>query len=115
MQELLAEAAPRFRNITSIMKDPEARKRLNAFIDEAVKCKQEILAKNEQIKGLRKLAIDELKLNPKLFNAYVSAAFNNDYGLRLDAANEMVDLLETIMAVLPGGANNPQVSYDEEE
>ncbi len=103
MQELLpAGKAQRFRDINSIMKDPVERARLSSLIDEAIKAKKEIAKQQETIKGARAIAAEELKLNPKLFNAYLSAAFNNDYTAKLDSLGQQVDLLTTLLNAMGG-------------
>lgn len=93
----LAPKATKFTDISSIMKDPSMKAKLSNFIDEAVTCKGAIAAQQTQIKGLRDMAVEELGLNPKLFSAYVAAAYNNDYKKRKDSLDEQVVLLEYIM------------------
>jgi hypothetical protein len=115
MQELVK--SPKFQPIASIMKDPLLASRLATFIDNAVEAKGEIAKQNQLIKDTVKLACDELKVDPKLFRIYVAAAFNNDYGLRLQSLNTQVDLLERIIMTLPGGldAYMPQLTNDDGE
>ncbi len=93
----LAPKAKKFRDIGSIMKDPAAKAKLSNLIDEAVTCKGAIALQQQNIKVLREAALDDLQLNPKLFNAYVAAAFNNDYAQRRESLEEQVVLLENIM------------------
>lgn len=93
----LAPKAKKFRDIDSIMKDPAAKAKLSNLIDEAVTCKSAIALQQQNIKVLREAALDDLQLNPKLFNAYVAAAFNNDYAQRRESLEEQVALLENIM------------------
>jgi hypothetical protein len=103
MQELVPLGkSQRFRDINSIMKVDHERARLSALIDEAIKAKKEIAKQQEIIKGARSIAAEELKLNPKLFNAYLSAAFNNDYTSKLDALGQQVDLLTTLLNAMGG-------------
>lgn len=87
----------KFRDIKSIMADPKMRAKLSNLVDEAVTCKEKIARQNDNIKVLREAALKDLELSPKLFNAYVSAASNNDYGQRKDALTEQVTLLELVM------------------
>jgi hypothetical protein len=101
MQELVK--TPKHRSITSIMKDPLAAARLLTYIDEAVEAKTEIAKQQQRIKDGIKLAQEELKIDPKMYRIYVAAAFNNDYGKRLQNAQGQVDLLEQIIMKLPGG------------
>ena len=93
----LAPATSKFRDISSIMKDPQAKAELSNYIDEAVACKGAIATQQAHIKAIRDAAIKELELNPKLFNAFLAAAFNNDYQTRKASLEEQVTLLEYIM------------------
>lgn len=112
MQELVPlPKSQRFRDINSIMKVEHDRARLSALVDEAVKAKKEIAKQQEIIKGARQIAAEELKLNPKLFTAYLSAAFNNDYTAKLDALGQQVDLLEALLGAM-GGMLIPEDSDD---
>lgn len=79
------------------MNDPKLKAKLSNLVDEAVMCKSAIQMQQENIKVLREAALKDLELNPKLFNSYVAAAFNNDYGQRKDNLDEQVKLLEHIM------------------
>jgi hypothetical protein len=94
--ELIPKSS-KFRDIASIMKDTGAKAKLSNLIDEAVTCKGAIAMQQQNIKVLRDTALEDLKLSPKLFNAYVSAAFNNDYQQRKESLDEQVTLLEFIM------------------
>lgn len=93
----LLPAKSKFRDIGSIMSDPAAKAKLSNLIDEAVTCKGAIAMQQQNIKVLRDTALEDLLLSPKLFNAYLSAAFNNDYGQRKESLDEQVSLLEFIM------------------
>lgn len=93
----LAPTTSKFRDIKSIMKDTAAKAKLSNLIDEAVTCKGAIAMQQQNIKVLREAALDDLQLSPKLFNAYVAAAFNNDYAQRKDNLEEQVALLDAIM------------------
>jgi hypothetical protein len=90
----------KFRDIDSIMKDPAARAILTNLVDEAVACKSEIAKQQQNIKILREDALEQLQVSPKLFNAYVSAAFNNDYSNRKESLDEQVTLLDHIMGLI---------------
>ena len=102
----LAPKSKKFRDIASIMKDPAAKSKLSNLIDEAVTCKGAIAMQQQNIKVLRDAALEDLQLSPKLFNAYVSAAFNNDYAQRKESLEEQVVLLENIMG-------DAQIDHDE--
>lgn len=102
----LAPKTKKFRDIQSIMKDPAAKAKLSNLVDEAVTCKSAIAMQQANIKVLRDVALDELQLSPKLFNAYVAAAFNNDYGQRKEGLEEQVALLDAIMGEIEGPSDD---------
>ena len=104
----LAPKAKKFRDINSIMKDSAAKAKLSNLIDEAVTCKGAIAMQQANIKVLRDAALEDLQLSPKLFNAYVAAAFNNDYGQRKESLEEQVALLDHIMG-------DAQLTHDEDD
>lgn len=110
----LALKSEKFRDINSIMKDTAAKAKLSNLIDEAVTCKSAIAMQQQNIKVLREVARDDLKLNPKLFNAYLSACFNNDFGVRKESLDEQLTLLDHIMGEA-GITYDPNDSGDSED
>ena len=102
MAKELTPKTKKFRDIASIMKDPTAKAKLSNLVDEAVTCKSAIALQQQNIKVLRDAALEDLQLSPKLFNAYVAAAFNNDYGQRKEGLEEQVALLDAIMGEIEG-------------
>lgn len=105
----LAPKTSKFRDITTILKDKALKARLTNMVDEAVTCKAAIQLQQDNIKALREAARDDLGVNPKLFNAYVAAAFNNDYAQRKDSLDEQLALIEGIM-----GEGTLTLNHDEE-
>lgn len=79
-----------FNDITTILASPSNRSKLQNYIDETVRCKQKILDENESIKGLRDAAVDELGIEPKMFNTLVSLFFNNNF----DQKREEIEKIE---------------------
>ena len=96
----------KFRTIEDILKNPALKSKLNNLVDEAVRCKQAIYMQQMTIKDLRETARDDVGINPKQFNAYVAATFNNDYTARRESHMEMVDLLDAVIGLLPAGDSN---------
>lgn len=111
--ELVTGKTSKFKSIDTIMKDPASKNLLNSLIDEAIECKTAIQTQQQSIKILREKALDDLGLNPKLFNAYVAASFNNDYQQRKDSLDEQVTLLEFIMGQT-GVITNAKTEEDDE-
>lgn len=89
----------KFRSIQDILKDPQLKAKLNNLVDEAVRCKQRIYSEQQAIKDLRDVARNDVALNPKLFNLYINAAFNNDYAARQDNLTEQLTLIESIIGL----------------
>ena len=103
----------KFRSIQDIFKDPSLKSKLTNLVDEAVRCKLKIQQEQETIKSLRDVAKSDLGMNPKLFNYYVSMAYNNDYAMRQQDLDELSTLLETVMALLPPDNSNYSRNDDE--
>ena len=87
----------KFRDIHEIMQQPRMKASLSSFVDEAVKAKLAIAQQQDNIKGFREAALDELGLKPAVFNAYVQMVFNNDYIERKDKLQELIDLVDQVM------------------
>lgn len=68
-----------FIEVTTIIKDPGLKARLQNYIDEIIKCKTAILDQNESIRVLRDSAVDELNVEPKMLNTLVGLFFNNNF------------------------------------
>ena len=101
----LTGKSAKFRDIKEIMEQPSMKATLTSYVDEAVKCKQNITHEQEQIKALRDHALDELGLKPAVFNAYVAMVYNNDYVQRKDKLEELIELIDHVMEdnnILPG-------------
>lgn len=102
MNLIAKEPGPkRFRPIEDILKDPATKAKLTNLVDEAVRCKTKIQLEQETIKSLRDVARTELDLNPKLFNYYVAAVYNNDYSSRKESLDQLSSLMESIIGLLP--------------
>lgn len=89
----------KFRNIQDILKDPAKKAQLNNLVDEAVRCKQRIYGEQQAIKDLRDTARNDVELDPKLFNLYVNAVYNNDYSARKTSLEEMLTLIDSVLAI----------------
>lgn len=100
----------KFKDIQTILKDPELKAKLNNMVDEAVRCKQRIHNEQQSIKDIRDAARNDVGINPKLFNYYVSMVFNNDYASRLENVQSLETLIETVMAL---GLNDDVPGDDE--
>jgi hypothetical protein len=101
-----ANPTSKFRSIEDIFKDPVTRSKLNNCIDEAVICKQKIQSHQEAIKAIRDTAREDLCLDPKVFNFYVSMVYNNDYAARKAGVDQLSALIESVMSSLPASNSN---------
>lgn len=87
------------------------RRKLKGFIDEAVRHKETIKAKNEDIKMIREDAKESLGVKPKIFNRLVKA-------IMTDTAQEEAqdfDEFETIYETLYAPKHSSTVYEDDEE
>lgn len=103
----------KFRSIEDIFKDPATRSKLNNFIDEAVICKQKIQQHQEAIKAIRDAAREDISLDPKVFNFYVSMVYNNDYAARKAGVDQLSALIESVMNSL-SPTNSNYISHDDD-
>lgn len=92
----------KFADVTDILKHEAKRKKLQAFIDEVVRCKQKILDENESIRALRESAVDELEIQPKMFNALVSLHFNNNFEEKREEIEQLDCAIEYLMKEIEG-------------
>lgn len=98
----------KYRSIEEILRDPKAKATLTNMIDEAVQAKQQIGIQQEIIKGLRTHAVEDLGINPKLFNNYVACIFNNDYQSRREGLEQHLTLVELLMGEAQGQIEPPR-------
>lgn len=96
--------AKKFNDVADILRNEAQAKRLQAIIDEVVRCKQKILDENESIRALRETAVDDLGIQPKIFNALVSLHFNNNF----EEKREEIDQLDTAIEHMLQQINGPQ-------
>lgn len=96
--------AKKFNDVADILRNDAQAKRLQAIIDEVVRCKQKILDENESIRALRETAVDDLGIQPKIFNALVSLHFNNNF----EEKREEIDQLDTAIEHMLQQINGPQ-------
>ncbi len=88
-----------FTDVTTVLKDPVTRTKLQNYIDEVVRCKTKILDENESIKALRDTAVEELNIEPKMFNSLVSLFFNNNFDQKKAEIEKLEAAINTLMNV----------------
>jgi hypothetical protein len=86
-----------FTDVTTILNSPTNRSKLQNYIDEVVRTKTQILDKNEHIKSIKDVAVEELNIEPKMFAALVSLYFNNNFEQKRD---ELLKLEAAINALM---------------
>ncbi len=82
--QLAVVGKKQFVEVTTVLADATQRAKLQNYIDEVVRCKAKILDENESIKALRESAVEDLNIEPKMFNALVSTFFNNNFQQKRD-------------------------------
>ena len=97
-----------FTEISDIIKNPSSHAKLKSYIDEAVNAKIKILDQNEAIKGLRDSAVEELGLQPKMFNFLVSLLFNNNFDEKLAEIGEQETAIEGLMQTGPSKSSDDE-------
>lgn len=89
-------------DVSTMMRDPIKRARLQTYIDEVLNMKTQILDKQEQIKATRDAAVADLSVEPKMFNSLVGLFFNNNFEQKLDELNRLEQAISTLMQTTPG-------------
>lgn len=95
--QLVVASKKQFNDVPTIVNSEANRAKLQTFIDEVVKCKTKILDENESIKGLREAAVDELGIEPKMFNILVSLHFNNNFEQKREEIAKIDDAINALM------------------
>jgi uncharacterized coiled-coil DUF342 family protein len=86
-----------FVEITTVLRDPGQKAKLQNYIDEVVRCKTKILDENESIKTIRDAAIEELNIEPKMFNSLVSLFFNNNFEQKREELEKLEAAINALM------------------
>lgn len=86
-----------FVEVTTVLADATQRARLQNYIDEVVRCKAKILDENESIKALRESAVEELNIEPKIFNSLVSLFFNNNFQQKQQEIQQLEAAISALM------------------
>ncbi len=102
MPKTAVAVGKKFADVSDILKNEVKAKRLQAFIDEVVRCKQKILDENESIRALRESAVEELEIQPKMFNAIVSLHFNNNFEEKREEIEQLDSAIEHILHQING-------------
>lgn len=93
----MAKTKAAYRPISEILANPEDAQRLQGYIDEALLAKQRIADLRSHLSAIKDAAKGDLQIDPKMFTFYLDRAFNNDYGIALEAQQERTDLLERVL------------------
>jgi len=86
-----------FVEVTTVLKDSAQRSKLQNYIDEVVRCKTKILDENESIKTIRDAAVEELNIEPKMFNSLVSLFFNNNFEQKREELEKLEAAINALM------------------
>lgn len=86
-----------FIEVTTLLKDSGQRAKLQSYIDEVVRCKTKILDENESIKTIRDAAVEELNIEPKMFNSLVSLFFNNNFEQKREELEKLEAAINALM------------------
>lgn len=86
-----------FIEVTTLLRDSAQRAKLQNYIDEVVRCKTKILDENESIKTIREAAVEELNIEPKMFNSLVSLFFNNNFEQKREELEKLEAAINALM------------------
>lgn len=88
--------AREYSRIEDILNNTANRTKMKNFIDEAVRCKQAISDKNEDIKAIAHEAAEQINIDPKLFKQLVGITFKNNFTEKqaeISALDSAIELL----------------------
>lgn len=102
--QLVAGGKKQYVEVTTILHSPALKSKLQNYIDEVIRCKTKILDENESIKTLRDSAVEELDIEPKMFNMLVSLFFNNNFEQKRE---ELERIEAAINALMQTAETNP--------
>ncbi len=94
---VLAGKKNQFTEVTTILKNDHQRAKLQNYIDEVVRCKTRILDQNEGIKSIKEAAVNELNIEPKMFNSLVSLFFNNNFEQKKEELEKLEAAINALM------------------
>lgn len=98
-QMVLAGKKNKFTEVTTILKNDPQRAKLQNYIDEVVRCKTRILDQNEAIKSIKEAAVNDLNIEPKMFNSLVSLFFNNNFEQKKEELEKLEAAINALMQV----------------
>lgn len=102
MNDLVGGARGKGKNgyteVSDILNNMAERAKLQNFLDEAVRCKMRIADEQESIKGLRDAAVDDLNIEPKMFNMLVGLFFNNNFEQKKEELEKMQNVIDAFDA-----------------
>jgi hypothetical protein len=84
--------------ISTVLQNAATKAKLQNYIDEVLRCKAKILDEQQSIKTLRDSAVDELNIEPKMFNNIVSLFFNNNFEEKQDEIEKLQLVIELLTA-----------------
>ena len=95
--QLAVGGKKQFSDVATIVSQPAMRAKLQTMIDEVIVCKTKVLDLNETIKATREAAVEELAIDPKMFNALVSLYFNNNFEEKRLELQNLDNAIESLM------------------
>ena len=88
---------PEARRIEDILNNSADRKKLQNFIDEAVRCKVRMADEQESFKGIRDVAVEEIGIEGKMFNQLTALFFNNNFTEKQAELEKLETAIELLM------------------
>lgn len=82
--------------ISTILQNDVMKTKLQGYIDETIRAKTKILDQQDHIRGIKESAIEELNVDPKMFNTLVSLFFNNNFDQKLEELEKLDEAIRLI-------------------
>lgn len=89
-------------NIVNILNNPVDKSKLLGFLDEACRCKLLIKDHNESIKCMKEEALEQIGLDPKMFNSLLKITYDNNAAEKQSEISDLESAIEILFGQQDG-------------
>lgn len=97
-KDKMVAAGSKYNDVTTILRGESTKQKLQCFIDETVRCKMKIMQEQDAIRAIREAAVDELGIEPKMFNTLVGLFFNNNFMEKKEEIGKLESAIDALIS-----------------
>ena len=97
------KAGSKYTPIQDIRKDPVKWAKLNSIVEDSIALKTKAAQVKQELKESKAFAVEEINIDPKQFQFFLDAMYNNDLEERKDKLEKLDDVLDAVMGMLKYG------------